>query len=326
VPADQKKCSDQTFMDIFEAVGSKETARRLGCNIRTVERRRRHIEGKTEAVLTSPYVHVPHGHVVQEQGEPHRRPLHIKDGVVVVFADAHFWPGPPPLMHSALLLYLKKYRELGLLQAVIANGDMTDFAAISRWPLVNWEKQPSVIEELTVTRERMGEIAAAANIGDLLWTAGNHDIRFSMMLASKVPEMKGVHGTQLKDHIPDWTPCWSVMINSNTFIKHRMQGGENAARNNVKKTGIHTVTSHLHAAQIMPITTMLGTKWGVDTGCLAEVNGPQFLYLEDKVRDWREAFAVLTYSDGELMPPELVLRHEHKKDHVVYRGESIRVR
>ena len=48
-----------------------------------------------------------------------------------------------------------------------------------------------------------------------------------------------------------------------------------------------------------------GTIYGVDTGMLADPWGPQFFYLEQGPRNWRAGFAVLTFNNGILMPPEL---------------------
>ena len=49
-----------------------------------------------------------------------------------------------------------------------------------------------------------------------------------------------------------------------------------------------------------------GTRWGVDTGTLADPAGPQFEYGEDNPQNHRSGFAVLTFEDGELRDPELV--------------------
>jgi hypothetical protein len=55
-----------------------------------------------------------------------------------------------------------------------------------------------------------------------------------------------------------------------------------------------------------PFSDYNGTRWGVDTGTLADPTGPQFIdYLEDNPTSWRSGFAVLTYYKGELLWPEL---------------------
>jgi hypothetical protein len=66
-----------------------------------------------------------------------------------------------------------------------------------------------------------------------------------------------------------------------------------------------------------------GNLYGVDTGMLADPWGPQFAYVEQGPRNWRSGFAVLTFADGLLMPPELC---QVVADGVAFfRGERIEV-
>jgi len=74
----------------------------------------------------------------------------------------------------------------------------------------------------------------------------------------------------------------------------------------------------------MPITDYNGTRFGVDAGCLADTEGPQFIdYLEDNPTLWRSGFIVLTFRSGRLMWPEPVYVVEDGK--VGFRGEIIEV-
>lgn len=318
-----QKASDQELLQSISTIGIAATAKRLEISEREIYRRRRLIEGKIGENIVSPVG--PGGKVKQTQAVNHRIPLTVGDGVVIVAGDAHYWPGEPPFMHRALVHMIRRFRDRKELRAVIANGDMMDLAAISRWPQINWEKRPSVIAELEVCQERMHELAEEAARVPKIWSAGNHDLRFNNYIAERAPELAAVKGVHLKDHFPLWEPCWSVLINESVFIKHRLKGGMYAVRNNVLATGLHTVTNHLHSAVCFPVTNMMGTLWGVDSGCIADVTGPQFLYTEDNPKNWREAFVVLTFDNGELLPPELVLRHEGRAGHIVFRGEVIKI-
>jgi hypothetical protein len=40
---------------------------------------------------------------------------------------------------------------------------------------------------------------------------------------------------------------------------------------------------------------------------MADVGGPQFTYVEAGPLNWASGFAVLTFRDGRLLPPELVV-------------------
>lgn len=47
-----------------------------------------------------------------------------------------------------------------------------------------------------------------------------------------------------------------------------------------------------------------GRRYGVDTGTLADPDGPQFVdYLEASPTNWASGFAVLTFHGGKLLPP-----------------------
>jgi hypothetical protein len=58
----------------------------------------------------------------------------------------------------------------------------------------------------------------------------------------------------------------------------------------------------------------------VDTGTLAQPHGPQFDYAENNPSPHTSGFAVLTFKDGVLLPPELV---EVLDDRAYFRGQCI---
>jgi hypothetical protein len=128
----------------------------------------------------------------------------------------------------------------------------------------------------------------------------------------------------LRDHFPRWVPCWAAWINDDVVVKHRYKGGTHAAHNNTLYAGKTMVTGHLHALKVSPFNDYHGTRWGVDTGTIADPQGPQFVdYTEDNPKDWRAGFVVLTFKDGELLWPEVVRVMDD--EHVDFRGKVIRV-
>jgi hypothetical protein len=85
------------------------------------------------------------------------------------------------------------------------------------------------------------------------------------------------------------------------------------------------VTGHLHSLKVTPYTDYNGIRYGVDTGTLADIYGPQFEnYLEQNPINWRSGFAVLTFKNGVLLMPELAM--VHTKDTIQFRGEVINVK
>lgn len=240
---------------------------------------------------------------------PHRQYVGIENGVALVFSDAHYWPGPASTAHRGLV---KLAREFGReVKVLVANGDMVDGSQISRHPPIGWERRPSLIDEIEATQERLGEIADAAPKAKRVWDLGNHDARFETRLATVAPEYARIHGVHLRDHFPDWTPAWSTWLNDGpggVVVKHRFKGGVHATHNNTLWAGKSIVTGHLHSGKVTPFTDYNGTRYGVDTGTLADPEGEQFVdYTEDGPKNWTSSFGVLTFWRGRLLPPELAV-------------------
>lgn len=302
------KCSEQEFIDLFKTLGAKRTAERLGTTERNVYTRRRNIEKRLGAMLTAPSNAAP--------DYPARATLDVENGVVLVGSDAHYWPGIVTTAHRAFVRACKEMKPV----AVIMNGDMLDGASISRHPPIGWEDRPTVAQEIETCQERLGEIMFAAGKAHRFWPLGNHDARLSTRIATVAPELAKVAGVQLKDHFPDFAPCWSVWINDNVVVKHRGAGGLHATHNNTLKAGLSMVTGHLHSLKVTPWSDYTGTRYGVDTGTMAEPFGKPFEnYMEDGPRNWRSGFAVLTFHKGRLLWPEVV--HVMGDNEVEFRGK-----
>jgi len=247
--------------------------------------------------------------------------IKLKDGIVLVGSDLHIWPG----VESVALRGFKKFCKELKPSAVILNGDVLDFPQISRHPPINWEDVPSPLEEIEAAQYHLHAIEQAAPKGcRKIWTLGNHDARFEMRLAAIAREYRGLKGVHLSDHFnPCWEKGWSCEINASILVKHRWKGGVHAAYNNTLHSGWTTVTGHLHRAGIYQLTDKNGTRWGVDTGCMAEVGHPAFEYTEDNPKSWVSAFGVFTFKDGELLWPELVTKYS--EDAMLWRGKIIKV-
>lgn len=329
------KLSAAEFAEAFEAIGPSEMVAVYGYELRYLYKRRRKVEAelgrRLVAPATSPAAENTHKQIkiLQEVGFEAKEviELKIKDGIVLVGSDAHYWPGMRSTAHQGFVHFCKKLKPV----AVIMNGDVLDGATISRFPPPGWEYQPDLVEEMDACFDSLNEIKKAAPKARHIWTYGNHDQRFELKLASLTREYAGLPGFHLHDHFQDWERCWGVFVNHEAgsvygvMIKHRIKGGIHATYNNVKAAGISTVTGHLHSAKVYPLSTYHDQIWwGVDCGTLAEPRGRQFSgYTEAGPVDWRSGFAVLTFKGGRLLQPELALRWE--KGVINFRGELIRV-
>ena len=312
------KGTDAEVMELVRRFGKAETARRLGVHIRNLNNRCRNLELKYHQQITP-----PHGNATLEspfyKASP---PLHldIKNGTVFIGSDAHIWPGPQT---TAIRGFIKLIKEMKP-KAVIMNGDVMDFPRISRHPPIGWARTPTVEEEIEAAIDQMHEIATVAGRVPKIWPLGNHDSRFETKLHSFAPEFAGVHGTSLSDHFPLWDKCWACEINDDIVVKHRYKGGLHATHNNTVSAGKTTVTGHLHSLKVTPFTDYRGTRYGVDCGCLADTDSRAFVdYTEQNPLNWRSGFCILTFKDGELLPPELVMKWGEGK--VAFRGEIIKV-
>lgn len=295
-------------------MGAEKMARKHQISARGIHARRERIEKKIGRRLASPnYMSCP------KDNAPGRLHCEVPDGVVLIGSDAHFWPN---IISPAFRAFVKFCKELQP-KAVIMNGDMMDGARISRHPPIGWENRPTVVEEIEAIQERLGEITKATFKAKKFWPLGNHDARYETRLATVAPDYAKVHGVHLRDHFPDWEPCWAVWINNDVVVKHRYKGGEHATHNNPLRAGKTMVTGHLHSLKATPYTDYNGTRFGVDTGTLADPFGPQFEYQEDNPRNHRSGFAVLTFHRGRLLWPELA--HVLSEGEVEFRGKVISV-
>jgi hypothetical protein len=312
-----KYSSDEEFIRVWlELKSATKVANFFKQNVRSVYIRRKALEARHKISLDAnsgtftPTRLITPGNM--------RRELEIDFGMVVVFSDAHFWPDEPTPAYRALLRFLEIYKQD--IVCVVNNGDAFDGASISRFPSINFNKLPSVKEELEACQIALTEIEKRVlKQTPLIWPMGNHDARYEQLIVNKAPELQGLKGTQLRDYFPLWQPCYSFWINRNTVIKHRYKGGAMAGRNNTIHGGINFVTGHTHVGAVNLFTDYNGTRYGVQTGTLANPLGRQFEYAEDNPKDWMAGFAVLTFYEGKLLMPELVQLYDD--DHFEFRGE-----
>lgn len=311
-------CSDQEFIDLFKQLRSPtKVAKHLGVGLRAVNTRRDNISRKYDIDLRTidprrPTLLLPENQL--------RAELTLSNCTVIVFSDAHYFPDLISTAHKALIAVIQELKPA----VIIANGDVFDGATTGRHARIGWANSPSTKDELHAVQDRLGEIEEAApKACKLIRTWGNHDIRFDQKLSGHVPEYEGISGFALSDHIPAWKPCWSLMVNKHTMIKHRYHNGIHATYNNTLKAGTNIITGHLHRLTITAWGDYNGRRWGVDTGTLADPDGVQFAYAEDNPSAHCSGFAVLTFDkEGALLPPELC---EVIKDKAYFRGKQIDV-
>jgi hypothetical protein len=316
-------CTDEEFLALWDQYQSTSKIAKILCvTDRAVAYRRRRMEKEHGALPAADHRGAMYDERQKSFSPLRQIDLGILDGTIIVFSDAHFIPGQRSTAFKGLLWAIETFKP----KAVIANGDSFDGAAISRHDPTD-QPATTVIQELKACQGALGEIEEIAKAGrhnvKLIHTWGNHDARFANRLAQHAPQYKDVLGFKITDHIPDWEFCWACWPTSKVIVKHRYKGGIHATHNNAVNAGVSVVTGHLHSLKVTPFNDYNGTRYGVDTGTLAEPDGPQFTYAELNPNNHRSGFAVLTFFNGELLWPELV--HSFSEGCIQFRGEVIDV-
>lgn len=310
----RRKVTDEQIIQAMKQFGSTlEAAQFLGIATRSLQTRKAKIE--STGIDLTPYNARQSVHRKTVIPEDRRVITHqVDNGMVFVASDAHYWPGEVTTAHKAFVQLIREYKP----QTIIMNGDVFDGARISRHEPLMGTNPPTVKQEIEACQDRLYEIADASKNAVKFWTFGNHDVRLHRYIVVNAPELSEM--SNLWDYFPGWHTGWRIDINDNVIVKHRWHGGVHATYNNALKAGKTLVTGHLHKLQVTPYSDYNGRRYGVDTGTLAEPYGEQFVYTEGNPVNWCSGFAVLTFRDGKLLPPELC----EVIDGVAYfRGESV---
>jgi hypothetical protein len=317
-----RKVEDHQILEAWrETPSATALARRFNMSHRALSTRLARLRGNG-AKLQTPDTRSPYfpGELRNLDNHTAAIKLGIQDGEVLIGSDSHYWPGIVSTAHRAFVEMAKDRKP----KVIIKNGDEADFPQISRHAPIGWESRPKLSEEVDNLKAMLSEIEKASPKSRRIWPLGNHDARFETRLATQAPEYANIHGVHLKDNFESWEPCWATFINSDVVVKHRMKGGIHATRNNTLNAGRTVITGHLHSLKVTPLSDYNGTRWGVDTGTMADPYGPQFYnYTEMGPLDWRSGFILLTFVKGRLLWPEQIW--VRCPDEVEFRGKVYRV-
>lgn len=297
------KISDEEFILLWEKYQSgQKVANVTGMHLRAVMSKRKTLEDKRGIILRSDSVNGEKNERFFYRHHMARTDATLQNGTIMVASDCHYHPGEESAAHKAFVKLIKKMKP----DIVVMNGDVFDGATVSRYPPMGFDpvKPPTVKQELEAVSDRLAEITKVSGNARRIWTIGNHDMRYEARLTQMTPQYEGVHGFALRDHFPEWTHCLSMMVNNTIMIKHRYHGGIHATYNNTLKAGISIVTGHLHRLQASIWSDYNGSRFGIDTGTLAEIDGDHMSYGEDNPKNHASGFAVLTIIDGVLLYPE----------------------
>ena len=304
---------DKEFIDAWNrALGSAtEAAKLLGRPLRSVLRKREALAKKGIVLQTNPGINPEaskgasrHGWTIAYQPWERSRKFEIKNGTVVMFSDPHWLPDHSAVGMDTLTAVVRELNPT----LVVCGGDALDGSTISRWdPTRGHHKRFNIREELECVKESFDHVQAAAGRKAMLaWVLGNHDARLSRWVAVNAELLLDMPYTRLEEWVPNWPLSWTVAINEgtpgHTVIRHRNKAGMLHLQG--IKAGCHYAHGHRHQLNVHMAPTFTGYRFSVDAGSLADCESEGFDYMEGDTPHV-QGFAVLTYKDYQLMPPEL---------------------
>lgn len=231
----------------------------------------------------------------------------------IIGSDLHVWSGEPPDIYRAFCMVAKRLKVVG----IVLNGDIIDGARISRHGTPLRSKSPKISQEIETAKRWLKMLP---NAEYKCWTMGNHDIRLDNYIAANASELDD-YIVSLKEHFSDWEMAYTFELNNNTEIRHRFRSGVHAAWNNTLHSGVNILTGHTHQLSVIAQRDRRGSRYGIETGTLADPHGPQFEYTEGAPSRAQMGFVVISFDEtGQMMPPETC---EMVRGRPIFRGDPV---
>jgi len=208
-----------------------------------------------------------------ENFEPYR----IDDTKGLIISDLHF-----PYQHNQAITSALEYGLKKNVNFILINGDLLDFAAISRHEK-EW-RQRSPYEEFESARQFLRELRKAFPKARVIFKEGNHDERWEKWLYVKAPELFNDPEFQLEvrlrlgelkmEIVKDRRPVSIGKLN--VLHGHEMagsSGGVNPARSTFLKTLDNVLVGHFHRTSNHVEASFGGNVISVQSiGCLCTLN------------------------------------------------------
>jgi len=216
-------------------------------------------------------------------------PYVISQSKILILSDLHF----PYQDNQAIKTAIKYGKEKGV-NCILINGDLFDFATISRHEK-DWRHR-SVAEEFDAVRKFLKELRGHFPKAKIVFKEGNHDERFEKFLFLKAPEIFDDNEFKLEvrlrlgelkiDIVKDMLPVKIGKLN--VLHGHELQGsgGVNPARATFLKTIDNVLIGHCHRTSTHLEKTFNGKVLAVNSsGCLCGMY-PMF----SRVNKWNLGF------------------------------------
>lgn len=204
-------------------------------------------------------------------------PYLISQSKTLIISDLHF-----PYQHNEAITLALQYGLEREANCILINGDLLDFATISRHEK-DW-RQRTVGQEFDAVRTFLFALRKAFPKAKIVFKHGNHDERWEKWLFVKAPELFDCTEFQLEvllklgelkiETVKDKRPIKIGKLN--VLHGHELPGGSggvNPARATFMKTMEDTAVGHFHKTTDNTETTMSGETISVRSiGCLCGLN------------------------------------------------------
>ena len=212
-----------------------------------------------------------------EAADENFEPFRIDDTKGLIISDLHF-----PYQHNEAITAAMQYGLKKGVNFILINGDLLDFAAISRHER-EW-RQRSPYEEFEAARQFLRELRKAFPKARIVFKEGNHDERWEKWLYVKAPELFDDPEFQLEvrlrlgelkmEIVKDRRPIKIGKLN--VLHGHEMagsSGGVNPSRTTFLKTLDNVLVGHFHRTSNHVEATFGGDIISVQSmGCLCTLN------------------------------------------------------
>jgi predicted phosphodiesterase len=217
-------------------------------------------------------------------------PYVISQSKTLIISDLHF-----PYQDNAAIRAAIKYGKEKKVTCILINGDLIDFANISRHEK-DWRMR-SVSQEFEAVREFLIELRSHFPKCKIVYKYGNHDERWEKFLFLKAPEIFDDNEFKLEvrlklaelkiDVVKDMLPIKIGKLN--VLHGHELQGGGgvNPARATFLKTIDNVIIGHCHRSSQHTEPTFSGDVIVVTSqGCLCGMY-PMF----SRINKWNHGFS-----------------------------------
>lgn len=230
-------------------------------------------------------------------------PFFIQQSRILIISDLHF-----PYQDNKAITAALNYGKEKNVNTILINGDLIDFATISRHEK-DWRKR-SVKQEFEATRQFLVSLRKHFPKARIIFKLGNHDERWEKFLYAKAPEIFDIDDFRLEtvmrlnelriEIVKDKRPIRIGKL----FVFHGHEftggaGGVTPARSTFLKANSSVAVGHYHRRSTYDDTNLMGDIISVNSiGCLCELH-PDYMPINKHAHGF--AYVEHNISTGEYL-------------------------